>query len=293
MGPSNRSENDDRGGRVIWGDLHQSALFRPPKPERAFDVLRIHSPTDQLEEEKEAKRPRQTSTTPKSNRGLEPVECDRLMGAPSVDALLEKKGVPRRFPNANSGNQDHIHPRKHSSPPIGATKAYCQLGSALGLSFSCLMANTGLRFRDRRPKEHTATQHKRILQPYLRACPWPAHQEYEGFLLDILGRKAFRLKVHFLLTSPAGGRHKRGQASRAPQRGCAVCTRQPSRLERRKTKSILLAAAGVSTVPLFLKHFLSLDNLIYRINRDWVSSMSSFEVGGPWRFWVWIRRSCM
>ena len=40
--------------------------------------------SDQLEQEKDAKRPRLTSTTPKSNRGREPFEYDRLMGAPSV-----------------------------------------------------------------------------------------------------------------------------------------------------------------------------------------------------------------
>ena len=34
IGPPNRSENDDRGGRR-GGDLHRSASFRPPKPERA------------------------------------------------------------------------------------------------------------------------------------------------------------------------------------------------------------------------------------------------------------------
>ena len=36
------------------------------------------------EAEKDAKRPHPTSTTPKSSKGLQPDECDRLMGIGSV-----------------------------------------------------------------------------------------------------------------------------------------------------------------------------------------------------------------
>ena len=51
--------------------------------------------SDQFEEEKETKRPRSTSTTPKSHRGLEPIEYDRLMEVPQLDPLLEKKRMGR------------------------------------------------------------------------------------------------------------------------------------------------------------------------------------------------------
>ena len=37
------------------------------------------------EEENEAKRPRSTSTTPKSGRGRDPDDCDHFMGINSVD----------------------------------------------------------------------------------------------------------------------------------------------------------------------------------------------------------------
>ena len=43
IGPPNRSENDDRGG----GDLHRSASFRPPKPERA-NPDKIQKPSDMV-----------------------------------------------------------------------------------------------------------------------------------------------------------------------------------------------------------------------------------------------------
>ena len=36
--------------------------------------------------EEDAKRPRSTSTTPKSSKGLQPDECDRLMGIGSVES---------------------------------------------------------------------------------------------------------------------------------------------------------------------------------------------------------------
>ena len=42
------------------------------------------------EEESEAKRPRSTSTTPKSGREMDPDECDRLMGIISVDLSSEE-----------------------------------------------------------------------------------------------------------------------------------------------------------------------------------------------------------
>ena len=44
------------------------------------------------EEENEAKRPRSTSTTPKSGKGMHPDECDRLMGITSVDLSAEEDG---------------------------------------------------------------------------------------------------------------------------------------------------------------------------------------------------------
>ena len=49
--------------------------------------------SDDLEEEKDAKRPRSTSTIPRSGKGLEPYEYDRLMGARSVGSSSEGIGV--------------------------------------------------------------------------------------------------------------------------------------------------------------------------------------------------------
>ena len=49
--------------------------------------------SEDTEEEKDAKRPRSSSTTPKSGRGLEPYEYDRLMGAPSVGSTSEQLGT--------------------------------------------------------------------------------------------------------------------------------------------------------------------------------------------------------
>ena len=43
--------------------------------------------------EKDAKRPRSTSTTPKSGKGLQPDEYDRLMALGSVEFLQERIGV--------------------------------------------------------------------------------------------------------------------------------------------------------------------------------------------------------
>ena len=48
--------------------------------------------SDGLEDEKDAKRPRSTSTTPRSGKGLEPYEYDRLMGAPSVGSTSDELG---------------------------------------------------------------------------------------------------------------------------------------------------------------------------------------------------------
>ena len=48
--------------------------------------------SDGLEEEKEAKRPRSTSTTPRSGKGLEPYEYNRHMGATSVGSSSEEIG---------------------------------------------------------------------------------------------------------------------------------------------------------------------------------------------------------
>ena len=49
-------------------------------------------PSDELEEEKDAKRPRSRSTIPRSGKGLEPYEYDRLMGVHSVGSSSEDIG---------------------------------------------------------------------------------------------------------------------------------------------------------------------------------------------------------
>ena len=51
--------------------------------------------SDTLEDEKEVERPRSTSTTPKSGSGLEPHECDRLMGLTQLDPVL-KMGLGKK-----------------------------------------------------------------------------------------------------------------------------------------------------------------------------------------------------
>ena len=69
------------------------------------------------EAEKEAKRPRSTSTTPKSVRGLEPYEYDRLMGVPSVGSTSgeERVGEATDPENPNTGVADDFAQRPDSS----------------------------------------------------------------------------------------------------------------------------------------------------------------------------------
>ena len=62
------------------------------RPSRAASTARSSMPaegdsSDELEDEKEAKRPRSTSTTPRSGKGLEPYEYDKLMGS-SLSRIL-------------------------------------------------------------------------------------------------------------------------------------------------------------------------------------------------------------
>ena len=45
------------------------------------------------EEESEAKRPRSTSTTPKSGKGMDTDGYDRLMGITSAEASAEEMGL--------------------------------------------------------------------------------------------------------------------------------------------------------------------------------------------------------
>ena len=60
------------------------------EPQRLTEHL-THGPSGD-EEESEAKRPRSTSTTPKSRRAKDPDEHDRLMGISAVDLSDEENG---------------------------------------------------------------------------------------------------------------------------------------------------------------------------------------------------------
>ena len=75
-----------------------------------------------LEEEKEAKRPRSISTTPRSGKGLEPYEYDRLMGVPSVGSSSEeiRDGEGTEIEeNLQVGVTNDSIPRPDSSSGVG------------------------------------------------------------------------------------------------------------------------------------------------------------------------------
>ena len=71
--------------RKMKGPASQPAL--PDLPPPLEDAS-----SDGFEDEKDAKRPRSTSTTPRSGKGLEPYEHNLLMGVPSVGSTSEEVG---------------------------------------------------------------------------------------------------------------------------------------------------------------------------------------------------------
>ena len=69
-----------------------AASSAAPLPSPSLPDHLIDGPSGD-EKENKAKRPRSTSTTPKSGRGMDPDEHDGLMGTNSVDLSSEKIGL--------------------------------------------------------------------------------------------------------------------------------------------------------------------------------------------------------